>query len=71
MCLPSAVSKQKEIDAAIQRARQSIGPDVVRIRYQIGEDWSGQCAIFLRSDLRSLPGNAGPENHPLEKSASH
>lgn len=48
MYLPSAVTKQAEIDAAIQRVQQSIGPDVVRVRYEIGEDWSGQWAIFLR-----------------------
>src|SRR5258708_37442028 len=48
MYLPSAVTKKAEIDAAIQRAHQALGPDVVRIRYEIGEDWSGQWAIFFR-----------------------
>lgn len=48
MYLPSAVTKQTEIDAAIQSVRQTVGPDVVRIRYEIGEDWSGQWAIFFR-----------------------
>ena len=48
MYLPSAVTKQAEIAAAIARVQQSIGPDVVRIRYEIGEDWSGQWAIFFR-----------------------
>jgi len=45
---PSAVTKQAEIDAAVDRVRQIVGPDVVRIRYEIGEDWSGQWAIFFR-----------------------
>ena len=48
MYLPSAVTKQAEIEAAIARVQQTIGPDVVRIRYEIGEDWSGQWAIFFR-----------------------
>ena len=48
MYLPSAVTKQAEIEAAIARVQQSIGQDVVRIRYEIGEDWSGQWAIFFR-----------------------
>jgi hypothetical protein len=48
MYLPSAVTKQAEIEAAIARVEQSIGSDVVRIRYEIGEDWSGQWAIFFR-----------------------
>ena len=52
MYLPSATTKQAEIDAAIQRVQQSIGPDVVRIRYEIGEDWSGQWAIFFRIVLK-------------------
>lgn len=48
MYVPSAVTKQAEIDAAILHVQQAIGPDVVRIRYEIGEDWSGQWAIFFR-----------------------
>ena len=48
MYLPSAVTKQAEIEAAISRVQQSVGPDVIRIRYEIGEDWSGQWAIFFR-----------------------
>jgi hypothetical protein len=48
MYVPSAVTKQAEIDTAIRYVQQSIGPDVVRIRYEIGEDWSGQWAIFFR-----------------------
>lgn len=48
MNLPSAVTKQAEIEAGIARVQQSIGPEVVRIRYEIGEDWSGQWAIFFR-----------------------
>jgi len=48
MYRPSALTKQAEIDAAIERVKQAIGPDVVRIRYEIGEDWSGQWAIFFR-----------------------
>jgi len=28
--------------------QEAVGPDVVRIRYDIAEDWSGQWAIFFR-----------------------
>ena len=48
MYLPSAVTKQSEIQAAINQVERSLAPDVVRIRYDIGEDWSGQWAIFFR-----------------------
>jgi len=48
MYLPSAVTKQQEIDAAISQVVAELSPDVIRIRYDIGEDWSGQWAIFFR-----------------------
>ena len=48
MYLPSAVTKQGEIETAIQNVVRSLHPDVERIRYEIGEDWSGQWAIFFR-----------------------
>ena len=48
MYLPAAVTKQSEIQAAIHDVERCLAPDVVRIRYEIGEDWSGQWAIFFR-----------------------
>jgi hypothetical protein len=48
MYLPSAVTKQVEIQAAINEVTRSLEGDVVRIRYDIEEDWSGQWAIFFR-----------------------
>ncbi|HEY3742595.1 MAG TPA: hypothetical protein VGL53_22250 [Bryobacteraceae bacterium] len=48
MLAPPAITKQAQIESAIERVQQSIGPDVVRIRYEIGEDWTGQWAIFFR-----------------------
>ena len=48
MYLPSAVTKQSEIGIAVTEVVRLLSPDVVRIRYDIGEDWSGQWAIFFR-----------------------
>jgi hypothetical protein len=48
MYVPPAVTKQSEIQAAVEQVERSLVPDVVRIRYDIGEDWSGQWAIFFR-----------------------
>ncbi len=48
MHLPSAVTKQSEIQSAISAVERSLAPDVVHIRYEIGEDWSGQWSIFFR-----------------------
>jgi hypothetical protein len=45
---PSAITKQREIDAAVNQVVDELSPDVVRIRYDVGEDWSGQWAIFFR-----------------------
>ena len=48
MYVPSAVTKQAEIHSAIRAVERTLAPDVVRIRYDIGEDWTGQWAIFFR-----------------------
>jgi hypothetical protein len=48
MYLPSAVTKQPEINAAVSEVVRLLAPDVVHIRYDIGRDWSGDWAIFFR-----------------------
>jgi hypothetical protein len=48
MIMPAAVVQQAEIEGKVRAAESALKPDVVRIRYDIGEDWSGQWAIFFR-----------------------
>jgi hypothetical protein len=48
MPLPLAIGKQNEINAAVSEVVRLLGPDVVHIRYDIGQDWSGDWAIFFR-----------------------
>jgi hypothetical protein len=48
MNVPPAVTRRAEINAAAHQVEETLGPDVVRIRYEIGEDWSGEWAIFFR-----------------------
>jgi hypothetical protein len=48
MYQPFAVTKQAEIQAAIDDVVRSLTPEVVHIRYEIGKDWSGEWAIFFR-----------------------
>jgi hypothetical protein len=48
MYAPPAVTRQSEIQLAIDGVVRNLSPDVVRIRYEIGEDWSGQWAVFFR-----------------------
>jgi hypothetical protein len=46
--VPAAVAQQSEIDAKVREVEDALKPDVRHIRYEIGEDWSGQWAIFFR-----------------------
>ncbi len=39
---------RQEVDAAVERAAQSLAPDVVRIRYSFDDDWTGDPSIFFR-----------------------
>ena len=51
--------KQSQIKAAIDAVERQLAPDVVHIRYEIGQDWSGQWAIFFKvllSDEASIDG---------------
>jgi hypothetical protein len=48
MHFPSVVTKQAEINAAVSEVIRLLEPDVVHIRYDIGQDWSGDWAIFFR-----------------------
>ena len=45
---PPALSRQSEIQAAIDATEKSLAPDVVHIRYEIGKDWSDEWAVFFR-----------------------
>lgn len=54
-----AVTKQPQINSAVTEVVRELSPWVRHIRYEIGEDWSGQWAIFFRvllSDEASNPG---------------
>jgi hypothetical protein len=45
---PPATVKGPEINAAVSEVVRVMAPDVVRIRYDLAEDWSGDPAIFFR-----------------------
>jgi hypothetical protein len=46
--VPAAIVQQAKIEAEVRAVEAVLRPDIVRIRYEIGEDWSGQWAIFFR-----------------------
>jgi hypothetical protein len=48
MLRPAAITQQEKIDAEVRSVEATLRPDVTHIRYELGEDWSGQWAIFFR-----------------------
>ena len=48
MIVPTGVVRQAELAAGVAAVKQELAPDVVRIRYDIGPDWSDEWSIFFR-----------------------
>jgi hypothetical protein len=48
MNVPTGVVKQQQINAAVATVQRELTPWVRHIRYDIGQDWGGQWAIFFR-----------------------
>ncbi len=48
MHIPRGVVQQEALDAAVRDAVGALGPDVIHVRYTLGQDWSGEDAIFFR-----------------------
>lgn len=46
--LPAGVLKETEIAAAVAEVERSLAPDVIRIRFEIGQDWKEDWAVFFR-----------------------
>jgi hypothetical protein len=57
--IPRGVAQQGALDASIREIVGTLGPDVIRVRYTLGEDWTGDDAIFFRVLLsdRASKGN--------------
>src|SRR5208283_2434140 len=43
-----AFAQQQQLDEAINDLKPMLGPDVVDLGYTLGQDWSGDAAIFFR-----------------------
>jgi hypothetical protein len=48
MFVPKGFVNQGQIDAGVQRAMQALRPEVVRIRYSLRDDWTGEASVFFR-----------------------
>lgn len=47
MYVPTAFAQQAQFQSAINRAAQQLGPDVVDVTFTLGNDWSGESAVFF------------------------
>jgi hypothetical protein len=68
MTIPVAISRQNEIAQIIAEAELELRPIVKRIFWEIGQDWSGDWAIFLRvvlSNNASRDRNLGKNTHRI------
>src|SRR6266568_2539191 len=54
--VPAGVVRQAEIAESVANVERLLAPDVVRIRYEIGTDWSGDWAIYFRVVLSDEAG---------------
>ncbi len=50
--VPSGFVHQQRIAQGVARATDALSREVVRIRYDLGEDWSGDGAVFFRVLLK-------------------
>jgi hypothetical protein len=60
--VPNGYANQALIESGLERAVQALAPDVVRIRYNFGEDWTGDPSVFFKivlSDDASREKNLG------------
>jgi len=48
MRFPSELVNQAEIARKVDAVAKGLAPDVVRIRFSIDQDWSGDWSIFFR-----------------------
>lgn len=58
MILPIAITKQSEIDQAVSDVVRLMAPDVVRIRHNIAQDWTGDWAVYFRVLISDEAGRA-------------
>jgi hypothetical protein len=62
--------KREEIVAAVERAARALAPDVVRVQYRFGEDWTGDPSIYfgiiLSDPAASQEGRLGEISRRIE-----
>jgi hypothetical protein len=46
--VPTGFINQTEVEKAVDEFIRTLGPEVVRVRWNIGEDWTGEPALYFR-----------------------
>ena len=47
MFVPTAVAQQAQFQSAVNRVMPKLRPDVVDVTFTLGNDWSGESAVFF------------------------
>lgn len=67
---PKLKINRAQIEAGIERAAQALSHDVVRIRYSLEDDWTGDPSIFFRvviTDEASRVKSLGELAHSIDR----
>lgn len=67
--VPAGGGDQRQIEAAVRRAQKRLAADVVRIRYNVGTDWTGEPSLFFRIVLSDHAANQARLNDTTQKVA--
>ena len=62
MYIPTRYIDSTEVEKAVDQVIKTLGPEVVRVRYNIGEDWTGDPGLFFRVVLADSAVDL--KNHP-------
>src|SRR5579871_4734379 len=47
MYVPTAFAQQADFQSAVNRAAQQLGPHIIDVTFTLGNDWSGEPAVFF------------------------
>ena len=48
MYIPTGFINTTEVEKSVDEFIKTLGPEVVRVRYNIGEDWMGDTVLYFR-----------------------
>src|SRR4051812_38989012 len=48
MVIPQAQVHETEFASAVEEVERALAPEVVRLRYSFGDDWTGEPSVFFR-----------------------